>query len=102
MTGFELQTSGIGSDRSTNWATTTAQMCFVLKLVFILFNYELLLNFGQLENGVFLLLKLEHTFWILNKQKATQYYYNFYVLLRICQDLLSWAWGKLKSYNNLF
>ena len=24
MTGFELQTYGIGSDRSTNWATTTA------------------------------------------------------------------------------
>ena len=26
MTGFELQTSGIGSDRSTNWVTTTAIM----------------------------------------------------------------------------
>jgi len=26
MTGFEPRTSGIGSDRSTNWATTTAQM----------------------------------------------------------------------------
>ena len=25
MTGFEPQTSGIGSDRSTNWATTTSQ-----------------------------------------------------------------------------
>ena len=25
MTGFELWTSGIGSNRSTNWATTTAQ-----------------------------------------------------------------------------
>ena len=24
MTGFELRTSGIRSDRSTNWATTTA------------------------------------------------------------------------------
>ena len=24
MTGFELRTSDIGSDRSTNWATTTA------------------------------------------------------------------------------
>ena len=24
MTGFEPQISGIGSDRSTNWATTTA------------------------------------------------------------------------------
>ena len=24
MTGFEPRTSGIGSDRSTNWATTTA------------------------------------------------------------------------------
>ena len=26
MTGFEPQTSGIGSDHSTNWATTTAQI----------------------------------------------------------------------------
>ena len=26
MTGFEPQTSGIGSDRSTNWATTTARI----------------------------------------------------------------------------
>ena len=25
MTGFELQTSGVGSNRSANWATTTAQ-----------------------------------------------------------------------------
>ena len=25
MTGFEPRTSGIASDRSTNWATTTAQ-----------------------------------------------------------------------------
>ena len=28
MTGFELRTSGIGSDRSTNCATTTAQCLF--------------------------------------------------------------------------
>ena len=27
MTGFEPQTSGIRSDRSTNWATTTAHTC---------------------------------------------------------------------------
>ena len=26
MTRFELQTSGIGSERSTNWATTTAHV----------------------------------------------------------------------------
>ena len=26
MTGVEPPTSGIGSDRSTNWATTTAQV----------------------------------------------------------------------------
>ena len=30
MTGFEPQTSGIGSDRSTNWATTTALRCAFL------------------------------------------------------------------------
>ena len=27
MTGFEPRTSGVGSDRSTNWATTTAHCC---------------------------------------------------------------------------
>ena len=30
MTGFELQTSGIGSNRSTNGATTTARQQVVL------------------------------------------------------------------------
>ena len=34
MTGFESQTSCIGSDRSTNWATTTAQLYEVLLLPF--------------------------------------------------------------------
>ena len=29
MTGFELQTSGIGSNSSANWATTTAQLLLV-------------------------------------------------------------------------
>ena len=35
MTGFERQTSGIGSDHSTNWATTTA-----LQQLFTLINYS--------------------------------------------------------------
>ena len=30
MPGFELRTSAIGSDRSTNWATTTAHFNVVL------------------------------------------------------------------------
>ena len=30
MTGFELQTSGIGSDCSTNWATSTAHTGHIL------------------------------------------------------------------------
>ena len=29
MTGFEPRTSGIGSDRSTNWATTTANYLYI-------------------------------------------------------------------------
>ena len=32
MTGFEPQTSGIGSDHSTNWATTTAHKWHHLNL----------------------------------------------------------------------
>ena len=31
MTGFELRTSGIGIDRSTNWATTTARNAYFFK-----------------------------------------------------------------------
>ena len=30
MTGFEPRTPGIGSDRSTNWATTTAQIISII------------------------------------------------------------------------
>ena len=30
MTGVELQTSGIESDRSTNWATTTSQQSILI------------------------------------------------------------------------
>ena len=33
MTGFELQTSGIGSNRSANWATTKQLYFYVLKIV---------------------------------------------------------------------
>ena len=32
MTGFEPRTSGIGSDRSTNWATTTARFLILCQL----------------------------------------------------------------------
>ena len=34
MTGVELQTSGIESDRSTNWATTTSLAKYFLTLNF--------------------------------------------------------------------
>ena len=33
MTGFEPRTSDIGSDRSTNWATTTAPLQYILLFV---------------------------------------------------------------------
>ena len=32
MTGFELRGSGNGSDRSANWATTTAQFLYTIIL----------------------------------------------------------------------
>ena len=35
MTGFEPQTSGIESDRSANWATTTAQKSISYFPVFV-------------------------------------------------------------------
>ena len=39
MTGFKPQTSGIGSDRSTNWATTTAQFEEILHLQIYFIHY---------------------------------------------------------------
>ena len=39
MTGFEPRTSGIESDHSTNWATTTAQ--FLLKIEVFQFGLHL-------------------------------------------------------------
>ena len=32
MTGFEKRTSGVGSNRSTNWATTTAPRLRIVKI----------------------------------------------------------------------
>ena len=49
MTGFKPRTSGVGSDRSTNWATTTAQMfcffvpCTIFSLGIIIFS-SLIMN----------------------------------------------------------
>ena len=38
MTGFELRISGIGSDRSANWATTTATHLHIV--MFFMFVYS--------------------------------------------------------------
>ena len=35
MTGFEPRTSGIGSNRSTNWATTTSLLVFLCNEILI-------------------------------------------------------------------
>ena len=48
MIGFELQISGVGSDRSTNCATTTAHLaviCSTMSLVTNIFYF-----FGFLES----------------------------------------------------
>ena len=34
MTGLEPQTFGIGSNRSTNWATTTALFDYIVTMAF--------------------------------------------------------------------
>ena len=38
MAGFERQASGVSSDRSTIWATTTAHIFEVIRLKFVTFN----------------------------------------------------------------
>ena len=40
MTGFEPRTSGIGSDRYTNWATTTAQYLIIIVIPKLVENYH--------------------------------------------------------------
>ena len=40
MTGFEPQTSGIGSDRSTNWATTTTLIYLISVIWLMVSHYE--------------------------------------------------------------
>ena len=39
MAGFERQASGVSSDRSTIWATTTAHIFEVIRLKFVKFKY---------------------------------------------------------------
>ena len=41
MTGFEPQTFGIGSDRSTNWATTTAPTdVFTMEILVVVYLWK--------------------------------------------------------------
>ena len=40
MTGFELRISGVGIDRSTNWATTTAQASNIVCCIVIILTKE--------------------------------------------------------------
>ena len=56
MTVFEPRTSGVGSDGSTNWATTTAQFSHCLLVVILkklklflasLFGHETQTNLGR-------------------------------------------------------
>ena len=53
MTGFEPRTSGIGSNRSTNWATTTAQLS---KCLFRINR----LSIDRLDNRPFWYRKVKH------------------------------------------
>ena len=57
MTGFELQTSGIGRDRSSNWATTTAEDREMLSKVILLHQKDPANFFG----ANFLLYKVSDT-----------------------------------------
>ena len=60
MTGFEPRTSGIGSDRSTNWATTTSPS--FLSLFVCLFIFEFIRLFLFLHACVCQYCPLNHSF----------------------------------------
>ena len=51
MTRFEPRTSGIGSDRSTNWATTTAQQIILYNYNKLFFQYLANYNIENLSNN---------------------------------------------------
>ena len=62
-TGFELQISGIRSDRSTNWATTTAPYVFLQSM---LSSFSML----KLVNGCLLVKCAQlHSVWCWRKEK---------------------------------
>ena len=60
MTGFELRTSGIGSNHSTNWATTTAQYVYLIKnttdivydILYEKHSPEIQFNFPSIDNYI--------------------------------------------------
>ena len=55
MTGFEPRTSGITSNRSTNWATTTAQefaMLLICKSTYQASSVSRVINLSKLLEGV--------------------------------------------------
>ena len=65
MTGFEPRISGVGGDRSTNWATTTAQLCNLFVV-----NSNLWTISGSksdYQNKVFFALKLGYSEALLQK-----------------------------------
>ena len=66
MTGFKPLTSDIGSDRSTNWATTTAQNIFLL--IRRRFQAEISLFWSQCDKQILELQSnttTKHSDWLL-------------------------------------
>ena len=49
MTGFEPQTLGIGSDLSTNWATTTFENSLLLNFIFQLVMKDLKISSEKVD-----------------------------------------------------
>ena len=94
MTGFEPRTSGIRSDRSTNWATTTAP--FFPFLVMCLATTTIRLgDFWRSLKVTNFLSKLDqmHCDFLGYRQFTSQYVYIFEErLLCLISNLISYFW----------
>ena len=88
MAGFEPQTSGLGSDRTTNSATTTANIWT--------FRTTLVQKWTEFS-------KVGSKYW--NPQKVAKYFYPFAKVAKFCQIWSHWLfstnWRKRKRWKNL-
>ena len=99
MTGFEPRTSGIGSNLSTNWATTTAKaLLYIRRLQQIrivirwLGYFSIFVHFQQTNVNKKIAIDGTDVCQILNRpyQKLPKHFYNFAKVTKFLQIWSHW------------